>query len=40
MNSAAIFTRVVLFLVRLASYPISPATVALAIVAALGVWHG
>lgn len=40
MSRAVILNRVAAFLVRFASYPLNPAAVALAIVAAWGVWHG
>lgn len=40
MSRAVIINRLARFLMRFAGYPINPAAVAFAIVAAWGVWHG
>jgi len=40
MIRAVILNRLARFLMRLAGYPVNPAAVALAIVAAWWVWHG
>lgn len=40
MRRAVVLNRVAGFLMRLSSYPVNPATVALAIAAVWGAWHG
>jgi len=40
MSRAEALNRVARFLMRFSGYPVNPAAVALAIVAAWGVWHG
>ncbi len=40
MSRAVVLNRVAGFLMRLSIYPVNPAAVALAIIAAWGAWHG